>query len=157
MGQWALFTRFGVMCWCHIILSWRLINLRLDAWHHAAHIGGFGAMAHSHIPMSRILDRPVYQTTTWVANYGSLSSYRFLFWDYFWILIALFGVRRGFEMILSQRAPSSLNMSSYRAIWTHFRQNFILVQRKNTRYWSQYLGFFCPKMPIFVRKPCPEG
>ena len=25
-------------------------------------------------------------------------------------------------MILSRRAPSSLNMSSYRAIWTHFNQ-----------------------------------
>ena len=30
--------------------------------------------------------------------------------------MALFGVRRGFKMILSHRAPPSLNMSSYRAI-----------------------------------------
>ena len=30
-------------------------------------------------------------------------------------------------MILSHRAPSSLNMSSYRAIWTHFRPNFIFL------------------------------
>ena len=28
-------------------------------------------------------------------------------------------------MIVSHRAPSSLNMSSYRAIWTHFRPNSI--------------------------------
>ena len=44
--------------------------------------------------------------------------------------IALFGVRRGFKMILSHRAPSSLNMSSYRAIWTHFRPNFIFFAQK---------------------------
>ena len=48
---------------------------------------------------------------TWVQTYVS----------------ALFGVRRGLKMILSHRAPSSLNMSSYRAIWTHFRQHFIFV------------------------------
>ena len=29
-------------------------------------------------------------------------------------------------MIVSYRAPSSLNMSSYRAIWTHFRQNSMI-------------------------------
>ena len=33
-------------------------------------------------------------------------------------------------MILSHRAPSSLNMSSYRAIWTHFRHNFIFLEQK---------------------------
>ena len=33
-------------------------------------------------------------------------------------------------MILSHRAPPSLNMSSYRAIWTHFRQNFIFFEQK---------------------------
>ena len=33
-------------------------------------------------------------------------------------------------MILSHRAPSSFNMSSYRAIWTHFRPNsMILIQK----------------------------
>ena len=35
----------------------------------------------------------------------------------------LFWVRRGLKMIVSHRAPSSLNMSSYRAIRTHFRPN----------------------------------
>ena len=33
-------------------------------------------------------------------------------------------------MILSHRAPSSLNMSSYRAIWIHFKPNSrILIQK----------------------------
>ena len=32
-------------------------------------------------------------------------------------------------MIVSHRAPSSLNMSSYRAIWTHFRSNSIIVEQ----------------------------
>ena len=40
---------------------------------------------------------------------------------HFGIFIALWGVRRGLKMILSHRAPSSLHMSSYRAIWAHFR------------------------------------
>ena len=34
-----------------------------------------------------------------------------------------FWVRRGPEMIGSHRAPSSLNITPYRAIWTHFKQN----------------------------------
>ena len=37
--------------------------------------------------------------------------------------MALVGVKGVLEMIVSHRAPSSFNMSSYRAIWTHFRQN----------------------------------
>ena len=45
------------------------------------------------------------------------------------VLIAPFGVRRGFKMILSHRARSSLNMSSYRAIWTHFGPNSIFCSR----------------------------
>ena len=46
---------------------------------------------------------------------------RFFWVIYFFVFYSPFGVRRGFKMILSHRAPSSLNMSSYRAIWTHFR------------------------------------
>ena len=37
-------------------------------------------------------------------------------------------------MILSHRAPSNLNTSSYKAIWTHFRSNsviFIILIFKN--------------------------
>ena len=45
--------------------------------------------------------------------------------------MALFGVRRGFKMILSHRAPSSFNMSSYRAIWTHFRQISMISEQIN--------------------------
>ena len=33
-------------------------------------------------------------------------------------------------MILSHRAPSNLNMSSYRAIWTHFKSNSMILIRK---------------------------
>ena len=45
-------------------------------------------------------------------------------------------------MILSQRAPSSLNMSSYRAVWTHFRLNFIFFQRKIPDLGPKILDFF---------------
>ena len=48
---------------------------------------------------------------------------------HFWIFVTLFGVRRGFKMILSHRAPSSLNMSSYRTIWTHFRQTYFCLAK----------------------------
>ena len=41
--------------------------------------------------------------------------------------MAILGVRKGLEMIVSHRAPSSLNMSSYRAIWTHFRSNSVII------------------------------
>ena len=33
-------------------------------------------------------------------------------------------------MILSHRAPSSLNMSSYGAIWTHFRPNSMIFTKQ---------------------------
>ena len=46
---------------------------------------------------------------------------------HFVIFIVLFGVRRVLEMILSHRAPSNINMSSYRTIWTHFRQNSMII------------------------------
>ena len=42
--------------------------------------------------------------------------------------MAFLGVMGVLEMIVSHRAPSNLNMSSYRAIWTHFRQNFIFFE-----------------------------
>ena len=41
--------------------------------------------------------------------------------------MAFLGVRSGLEMILSHRAPSSLNMSSYQAIWTHVRSKSMIV------------------------------
>ena len=49
------------------------------------------------------------------------------------ILIGHFGVRRGLEIILSHMAPSCLNMSSYRAIWTHFRSKSTTNQNPETR------------------------
>ena len=50
--------------------------------------------------------------------------------EYFFILIALLGVRRGLKMILSLVAPCCLNMllSSYRAIWTQFGPNLVFFQ-----------------------------
>ena len=57
--------------------------------------------------------------TDFKTFFGFLGSY-----------IAPFGARRGFKMILSHMALSSFNMSSYRAIWTHFRPNsMILIQK----------------------------
>ena len=66
--------------------------------------------------------------TVWGLALGSFTFLRM-----FGHFMGLFGVRRGFKMILSHRAPSSLNMSSYRAIWTHFRPNFIFFGPKNLR------------------------
>ena len=40
--------------------------------------------------------------------------------------MALFWVRGGSEIIVIHIAPSILNMSSHRTIWTHFRQNSML-------------------------------
>ena len=49
-------------------------------------------------------------------DFDSENFYFLAFVGSFLIFIALFGVRRGFKMILNHRAPSSLNMSSYRPI-----------------------------------------
>ena len=46
--------------------------------------------------------------------------------DHFGICICIFFVRRGLEMIRSHGAPSSLDMSSYQAIWTIFRSNSMI-------------------------------
>ena len=54
---------------------------------------------------------------------GLARTFRFVW--IFWIFIAPFGIRRGLKMIVSHRAPSSLNITPYRATWTHFRQNSI--------------------------------
>ena len=69
--------------------------------------------------------------TVWPIIIHLANSKRFfIFLRMFCHFMALLGVRRGFKMILSHRALTSLNMSSYRAIWTHFRPNFILVGPK---------------------------
>ena len=44
----------------------------------------------------------------------------------FWIFMALLGVKGVLEMIVSHRAPSSLNITPYRPIWTHFRSTFMI-------------------------------
>ena len=51
-------------------------------------------------------------------------------WGHCLISMGHFWVRRGPETVLSNSAPSSLNMSSYRAIWTHFRSNSMILIRK---------------------------
>ena len=50
--------------------------------------------------------------------------------------MAFFGVRRVLEMIVSHRAPSSFDMSPYRAIWTHFRPDSINFLKKKSWTWS---------------------
>ena len=44
--------------------------------------------------------------------------------------MALLGAKGVLKMIVSHRAPSSLNMSSYGAIWTHFEPNSIIFFQK---------------------------
>ena len=59
--------------------------------------------------------------------------------------MTLLGVKGVLEMIVSHRAPSSVNMSSYRAIWTHFRPIFmifidlILQTGKAAGIWASFL------------------
>ena len=53
------------------------------------------------------------------------------------------------QTILSHRAPSSFNMSSFRAIWTHFRPNF---GTKSTSSWSQNPG--SGSMKLFLLGGC---
>ena len=43
------------------------------------------------------------------------------------------------KMIVSHRAASSLNMSSYGAIWTHFRSNSMIFFQKNVLVLDQAL------------------
>ena len=54
--------------------------------------------------------------------------------------MAFLGVKGVLEMILSHRAPSSLNMSPYRAIWTHFRPNSMTFTKKNVLVLDQALA-----------------
>ena len=44
--------------------------------------------------------------------------------------MAILGAKGDLKMIVSHRAPSNLNMSSYGAIWTHFRPNSIIFFQK---------------------------
>ena len=46
--------------------------------------------------------------------------------------MAFLGVRGGSEMIVSHRASSSFNMSSYRAVWKHFKPNSMIFINLNT-------------------------
>ena len=48
--------------------------------------------------------------------------------------MALLGAKGVLKMIVSHRTPSSLNMSSYGAIWTHFRPNSMIFSKK--KFWS---------------------
>ena len=53
--------------------------------------------------------------------------------------MALLGAKGVLKMIVSHRAPSSLNMSSYGAIWTHFRPNSMIFFQKNVLVLDQAL------------------
>ena len=50
-------------------------------------------------------------------------------------------------MILSHRAPSNLHMSSYRAIWTHFRPNFMFFAKQSQIPVKKSEIFLKPKSP----------
>ena len=52
-------------------------------------------------------------------------------------------------MILSHMAPSSFNMSSYRAIWTHFKQNSIIFHAATYPQVEDLIGG-----SIFLKKKC---
>ena len=49
--------------------------------------------------------------------------------------MVVFGVRRGFKMLLCHIPPTSFNMSPYRAIWTHVRPTILDV-------WQNMFGSF---------------
>ena len=83
-------------------------------------------------------------STYFLANFWIIPARpQPVFFGHFWICMSHLWVKRGLKMILSHRAPSSLNMSSYQAIWTHFRPNFIFVWPNK----SQILA----KNPIFLK------
>ena len=76
----------------------------------------------------------------WFFNGNPFSKYRWrtkfsnfsgkdcwVFFDFY----SPFGCQGDLKMIVSHRAPSSFNMSSYRAIWTCFWQNFIFFNGKH--------------------------
>ena len=65
--------------------------------------------------------------------------------------MALLGVKGVLEMILSHRAPSSLNMSSYRAIWTHFRSNSIIFEQIEIPKFI-YLNFQISEKQVLIRR-----
>ena len=71
------------------------------------------------------------------------------FFDIFWIFMGHFWVGRGPEMIVCHRPLTSLNMSPYRAIWTHFRPIsifFIHLIRKICRHLG-HVFFHSPRIP----------
>ena len=56
-------------------------------------------------------------------------------------------------MILSHRAPSSLNMSSYRAIWTDVRPNFMCSfakQMSDPEISKLFLNYKSPHLAILI-------
>ena len=72
------------------------------------------------------------------------------FFGFFGSYIAPFGARRGFKMILSHMAPSCVNMSSYRAIWTHFRSISMISEQIKIPTFI-YMNFrFLEKLSLFV-------
>ena len=88
-----------------------------------------------------------FRLTPWLVWHGLLD-----FFGIFCIFIAPFGVRRGLKMIVSHRAPSSLNMSSYRAIWTHLKPNFIFFGKtiSDQEKSKLFLKFKSPHLAILI-------
>ena len=65
------------------------------------------------------------ETCVCIILVNSPRSYFFCFFFFLVSCIARSGVRGVLEMIVCRRAPSSLDMSPCRTIWTHSKQNSI--------------------------------
>jgi len=126
VGQWALFTQFGPMALVGVPL---LLSIGIDRlW------------------MTPVLKNEVGDACTQGALF-SFETFTFFCMPsrfslicvlaclartlvfFFVSYIAPLGFRRDSKMILSHIPLTSLNMSSYRAIWTYFRQKIICFKK----------------------------
>ena len=64
-----------------------------------------------------------------IRKKSEIPDFRFLI--IFGLSRRVLGFGKGFKMILSHMAPSCFNMSSYGAIWTHFRQISMIFEQVN--------------------------
>ena len=144
VGPWALFTRFGALAAIHP--RW---GNRYDG---SVTEGGVFAKISCNSACSSV--NFAISGLRGISFYLANSRRFFTFLRIVDHFMALLGVRRGFKMILSHRALTSLNMSSYRAIWTHFRRNFIFLGRKNLRSWPKISD--CQKSKLFQKSKSPH-
>ena len=102
--------------WGHVLVSfihmkdtlWDFGDLGKSVGIWSRHCGGGSAVTRWHARLAPNAQNLVVSSqTSFLLNFGFL-----------WPLL---GSRGALQMIVSHRAPSSLNMSTYRAIWIHFR------------------------------------